>query len=191
METNVEQNLCSVHTHHKSLMHQHVGVEDAPEMAHILGTERENVERIIGEEQVHKVQVAALSEMQLQVIQQVEEQEKELQRLNALLVEHQVILETLSERPHHELLQAPPERLGQLRHNAFDYLPSPVNATRGKVSDLNGPPIIKNDTFEDTLVNAEVLDSIFQHGYIYTIHVGKTHMSSHGTDPTSRNLTGS
>ena len=57
-------------------------------MAHILGAERENVEQIIEEEHAHRAQVAALSQMQLQVMQWVEEQEKELQRISALLVEH-------------------------------------------------------------------------------------------------------
>ena len=65
-ETSVEQNPWWVHTHHDNLMHQQVAVEDAPEMAQLLDAEMESVEQIIEEEHAHRVQVAALSQMQLQ-----------------------------------------------------------------------------------------------------------------------------
>ena len=59
-------------------MHHTVATEDAPEMAHLLDAERQNVECIIEEEQAHTAQVAAPSQMQLQAMQKVEEQEMEL-----------------------------------------------------------------------------------------------------------------
>ena len=57
-------------------MHQLVAAEDAPEMACILDAERENVKQIIGEEQTHQAQIAALLQMQLQALQWVDEQER-------------------------------------------------------------------------------------------------------------------
>ena len=78
-------------------------MEDAPEMACVLETERENMECIIEEEQTQRAQVAALSQMQAQAIQRMEEQEKELQRLSGLLLEHQGILQTSPETLHNEL----------------------------------------------------------------------------------------
>ena len=65
-ETSVEQNLRCACTHHDSLMHQRVAAEDAPEMARLLDAEMQSVEHIIEKEQAHRVQVAALSQMQLQ-----------------------------------------------------------------------------------------------------------------------------
>ena len=65
------------------------------------------------------------------------------------MMEHQMILHALPERPHHEHPQVPPEKIRQLRCEAFDYLPGTVNATRraasmtSQVPDLNGPPSIK------------------------------------------------
>ena len=47
-------------------------------MAHILDAERENVEQIIEEVQSHRAQVTAPLQMQLQALQRVDEQEKEL-----------------------------------------------------------------------------------------------------------------
>ena len=73
-------------------------VEDAPEMVWMLDAKRQSVEKIIEEEKAHGVQVTALSQMQLQPLEQVEVQEKELQRLPALLVEHKAILQSLPER---------------------------------------------------------------------------------------------
>ena len=92
-EASIEHNLHCGHAYHESLIWQRVAVEDALEMACILDAKRQNVECIIEEEQTHKAQVAALSQMQLQALQRVEEQEKEMQRLSALLVEHQVTIQ--------------------------------------------------------------------------------------------------
>ena len=64
-----------------------------------------SVEQIIEEEQVHRVHMAALSQMQLQAMERVEEQERELRRLSNLMAEHQAILRTLPERPQQ---QSPP-----------------------------------------------------------------------------------
>ena len=75
-ETSVEQNLQCACTHHDSLMHQQVAVEDAPEMARLLDAEMHSVEQIIEEEQAHRAQVAALSQMQLQAMERVKEQER-------------------------------------------------------------------------------------------------------------------
>ena len=60
------------------------------------------MEQIIEEEQAHRAQVAALSLMQLQVMERVEAQEKELQRLSVLLEEHQAVLRSLPDRPYQE-----------------------------------------------------------------------------------------
>ena len=79
-ETSVEQNLRHAHVHHDSLMCQRVAAEDAPEMARLLDAKMQSVEHIIEEEQAHGVQVAALSQMQLQAMERVAEQEKELRR---------------------------------------------------------------------------------------------------------------
>ena len=98
-ETSVEQNLWWAHAHYDSLMHQWVAVEDAPEMAQLLDAEMQSVEQIIEEEQAHRAQVAALLQMQLQVMERVEEQGRELRRLSNLMAEHQAILRSLPERP--------------------------------------------------------------------------------------------
>ena len=76
------------------------------------------MEQIIEEEQAHRVQVAALSQMQLQAMERFEAQEKELQRLSALLGKHQAILRSSPERPHQE----PPtsSNLSQLRCEVID-----------------------------------------------------------------------
>ena len=81
-------------------MHQQVVAGDVPEMAHLLDAEQESMELIIEEEQAHRVQVAALSQMQLQAMEGVKVQERKLRRLSALLVEHQAILRSSPERPH-------------------------------------------------------------------------------------------
>ena len=64
------------------------------------------MDQIIKEEQAYRVQVAALSQMQLQAMERLGVQEKELQCLGTLLVEHQAILRSLPERPHQESPQA-------------------------------------------------------------------------------------
>ena len=97
-------------------MHQWVAAEDAPEMAQLLDDKMESVEQIIEEEQAHRVQVAALSQMQRQAMERVEEQERELRRLSALMAEHQSVLRSLPERPHEQSpLTSPPHNLAQLR----------------------------------------------------------------------------
>ena len=98
-EMSVEQNLRCACTHPDSLMCQWVAAEDAPEMARLLDAEMRSVEQIIEEEQAHRAQVAALSQMQLQAMERVEEQERELRRLSNLMAKHQAILRILPERP--------------------------------------------------------------------------------------------
>ena len=53
-------------------MCQQVAAEDALEMAQVLDAEHESVEQIIEEEQAHRAQVAALTQMQLQAMERVE-----------------------------------------------------------------------------------------------------------------------
>ena len=78
------------------------------------------------------MQVAALSQMQLQAMERVEEQERELRRLSALLVEHQAILRSLPERPHQWSLQTTPSHnLARLRGKVEDVLPGTVNSVQG------------------------------------------------------------
>ena len=98
-ETSVVQNLQPAHAHHDSIMCQWVAVEDALEMAQLLDAEMQSMEQIIEEKQAHGVQVAALSQMQLQAMERVEEQERELRRLSALMAEQQAVLGSLPERP--------------------------------------------------------------------------------------------
>ena len=161
-ETSVEQNLRCACTHHDSLMNQWVAVEDAPEMARLLDAEMQSVEQIIEEEQAHWVQVAALSQMQLQVMERVAEQERELRRLSNLMAEHQAILRTLPERPQPQSPPtSPPHNLAQLRDEVQDVLPGTVNIVRGaadrvgQVSDLGNPPTFRGDTLEDILVEQQ------------------------------------
>ena len=97
-------------------MHQWVAAEDAPEMARLLDAKMHSVEQIIEEEQAHRVQVAALSQMQLQAIERVEEQERELMRLSNLMAEHKAILRTLPKGPQQQSPTiSPPHNLAQLR----------------------------------------------------------------------------
>ena len=152
-ETSVEQNLNHACAHHDSLMHQCVAAEYTPEMAQLQDAKHKSVEQIIEEEQAHRAQVAALSQMQLQAMERMEAQERELRRLSALLVEHQVILRSLPERPHQESTQAsPPQDLGQPRSEIEDILPSTINTVRGaakrtgQVPDLGRPPIVRRNT---------------------------------------------
>ena len=106
-KTSVERNLQRAYTHHDSLMCQRVAVEDAPEMARLLDAEMQSVEQIIEEDQAHRVQVAALSQMQLQVIERVEEQERELRRLSNLMAKQQAILRSSPERPQTQTPKVP------------------------------------------------------------------------------------
>ena len=99
------------------------------------------MEQIIEEEQAHRLQVAALSQIQLQAMERLEAQEKELQRLSALLVEHQVVLRSSPERPHQESPQAsPPRDLVQLRHEVMDLLPGTIRyCQRGSNKNRSNP----------------------------------------------------
>ena len=129
-------------------------------MAQLLDAEHESMEQIIEEKQAHRVQVAALTQMQLQAMERVDEQERELRRLSALLVEHQEVLRSSPERPQQEPPQPlPPRELGQLRHEVQDI--GMVNTVRGaslragQVPDLGRPPIVRRDAFEDILADVE------------------------------------
>ena len=131
-ETSVERNLRRARAHHDNLMCQWVAAEDALEMARLLDAEMASVEHIIEEEQAHRVQVAALSQMQLQAMERVEEQERELRRLSNLMAQHQAILTTLPERPQPQSPPtSPPHNLAQLRGEMQDVLPGTVNILRG------------------------------------------------------------
>ena len=78
------------------------------------------------------------------------------------MVEHQEILRSSPERPQQEPPQpVTPQELGQLRHEVEDILPGNVNTVRGasaragQVTDLGRPPILRRDTFDDILADAE------------------------------------
>ena len=157
-KTSEEQNLRHACTHHDSLMCQQVATEDAPEMARLLDAEMQSVEQIIEEEQAHRVQVAALSQMQLQAMERVAEQERELRRLSNLMAEHQAILRTSPERPQPQSPStSPPNNLARLRDEIHDVLPGTVNTVRGavdrvgQVPDLGNLPTFRKDTLNDIL----------------------------------------
>ena len=154
----MERNLQHAHTHYDSLMHQWVAAKDALEMARLLDPKMHSVEQIIEEEQAHRVQVAALSQMQLQAMGRVEEQERELRWLSNLMAEHQTILRTLPERPQIQSPPtSPPHNLAQLRGEVQDVLPGTVNTIRGaaervgQVPDLGNLPTLRGDMLEDIL----------------------------------------
>ena len=158
-ETSVERNLRRARAHHDNLMHQRVAAEDAPEMARLLDAEMASVEHIIEEEQAHRAQVAALSQMQLQAMERVEEQERELRRLSNLMAQHQAILTTSPERPQPQSPPptSPPHNLARLRGEIQHVLPGTVNTLRGaadragQVSDLGNLPNLAEDTLHDIL----------------------------------------
>ena len=157
-ETSVERNLQCARAHHDSLMHQRVAAEDAPEMARLLDAKMQSVEHIIEEEQAHRAQVAALSQMQLQAMERVAEQERELRRLSELMAQHQAILTTSPERPQPQSLPvSPPHNLARLREEVQDVLPGTVNTLRGaadragQMSDLGNLPTFAEDTLHDIL----------------------------------------
>ena len=158
----MEQNLWQAHAHHDSLMHQWVAVEDAPEMAQPLDAEMQSVEQIIEEEQVHRVQVATLSQMQLEAMERMEEQERELTRLSNLMAEHQAILRSSPETPQPQSSPTSPSRnLARLKGEIEDVLPGMVNTVRralertGQVPDLGNPPLHRRDTLDDILAEEE------------------------------------
>ena len=72
----MEQNLWGAHAHNERLMCKWVATEDAQEMAQLLDAEQESMEQIIEEEEAHRAQVAALSQMQLHAMEGVEAQKK-------------------------------------------------------------------------------------------------------------------
>ena len=113
-----------------------MAAEDALDMAWVLDAERRSVEQIIEGEQVHGVQVAALSQMQLQAMERVDAQEKELWRLCALLLEHQALLNFLLEMPCQETTQAPPKHLNQLRCEAIGICPVQLTSKEGYLQKL-------------------------------------------------------
>ena len=111
-----------------------------------------SVEQIIEEEQAHRLQVAALSQMQLQAMERVEEQERE----------HQAILRSSPEAPQQQSPPtSPPHNLAQLRGEVEDVLPGTVNIVRGaveragQVPDLGNPPTLRRDMLEDILAEQE------------------------------------
>ena len=164
-ETSVERNLRCAHTYHDSLMCQRVAVEDAPEMARLLDAKMQSVEHIIEEKQAHRAQVAALSQMQLQAMERVEEQERELRRLSNLMAEQQAILRSSPQRPQTQTPPASPlHNLARLRGEVQNVLPGTVNTVRGaaervgQVPDLRNLPTIGRDTLEDILVEEQEED---------------------------------
>ena len=118
-----------------------------------------SVEQIIKEEQAHRAQVAALSQMQLQAMERVEEQERELRRLSNL---HQAILRSSPERPQQQSPPtSPPHNLAQLRGEIEDVLPGTVNTVRGvseragQIPDLGNLPTLRRDMLDDILAEQE------------------------------------
>ena len=139
-----------------------MAAEDAPEMVQLLDAEMQSVEQIIEEEQAHRVKVAALSQMQLQAMERVKEQERELSRLRNLMAEHQAILRTSPERPQQQSpLTSPPCNLAWLRGKVEDVLPGTVNIVRGAAEragqspDLGNPPALRGNMLEDILAEQE------------------------------------
>ena len=117
----------------------------------------QSVEQII-EEEDHRVQVAAFSQMQLQAMERMEEQESELRRLSTLMAEHQAVIRLSPERSHPQSPPtSPPHNLAQLRGEVEDMLPGTVNTVRGateragQVPDLGNLPMLRRDTFYDIL----------------------------------------
>ena len=131
-------------------------------MAQLLDAKMQSMEQIIEEEQAHRVQVAALSQMQLQAMERVEEQERELRRLSNLMVEHQAILRSSPEGLQQQSSPtSPPHNLAWLRGEVEDVLPGTFNTVRGatertgQVSDLGNPSILRGDMLEDMLAEQE------------------------------------
>ena len=121
-----------------------------------------SVEQIIEEDQAHRAQVAALSQMQLQAMERVEEQERELRRLSNLMAKHQAILRSSPDGPQQESPPtSPPHDLAQLRGKVEDVLPGTFNVLRGaaeragQIPDLGNLPTLRGDTLEDILAEQE------------------------------------
>ena len=105
--------------------------------------------------------MAALSQMQLQAMERVEEQKRELRRLSNLMAKHQAILRSSPEGPQQQSSPtAPPHNLAWLRGKVEDVLPGTVNTVKGavravQVPDLGNPPTFCRDMLEDILVKQE------------------------------------
>ena len=103
--------------------------------------------------------MAALSQMQLQAMERVEEQERELRILSNLMAEQQAILRSSPQSPQTQTPPtSPPHNLARLRGEVQNVLPGTMNTMRGaaervgQVPDLGNLPIIGGDTLEDILV---------------------------------------
>ena len=95
-------------------------------------------------------------------MERVEDQEREVRRLSALMAEHQAVLRSLPERPHEQSPPAsPPLNLVQLRGEVEDILPGTVKTVKGameragQMPDLGNLPVLRRDTFKDILPDEE------------------------------------
>ena len=111
------------------------------------------------------MQVATLSQMQLQAMEKVEEQERELWRLSNLMAKHQAILRISPERPQQQSPPtSPPHNLAWLRDEIEDVLTGTVNIVRGaaeiagQIPDLGNPPTLRRDMLEDILAEQEEME---------------------------------
>ena len=109
-----------------------------------------SMEQVIEEEQAHRVQVAAISQIQLQAMDSMGEQEREVRRLSNLMAKHQAILRSSPEGPQQQSSPtSPPCDLAQLRGKVEDVLPGTVNIVRaavervGQVPDLGNLPTLR------------------------------------------------
>ena len=100
--------------------------------------------------------------MQLQAMERVEEEERELRRLSDLMAEHHAVLRASPERPQVQSPPtSPPHNLAWLRGEVEDVLPGTVNTVRGaaeragQVSDLGNLLMLRRDTFNDILAEEE------------------------------------
>ena len=106
--------------------------------------------------------MAALSQMQLHAKERMEAQETELRRFTALLVEHQAVLRSSTERPHQQSPQTSPlHNFARLRVKVEDVLPGTVNTVRGAAERAHQVPklgkllVLRRDTFENILADDE------------------------------------
>ena len=88
---------------------------------------------IIEEEMAHWTQVLVLSQLHLQQAEEIKPQSEEIRWLSTLLEKQQAILERVQEQQSRvpEVPVPPVNRLQELQREAFDILPSTVNAKRG------------------------------------------------------------
>ena len=157
----------------------------------------QSVKQLIGEEQAHRVQVAAFSQMQLQAMERVEEQEKELRRLSSLMAGYQAILRTSPERPQQQSSPtSPPHILAQLRGEIEDVLPGTINTIRGamekagQVPDLGNLPTLRRDMLEDIPAEQEEEDvPVTLHRWVRLYHC-KTCEVTQGEDSILQSVPG-